>query len=363
MTSSTSKYKYNFNAGPAALPDVVLQEATAALADYAGTGLSILEIAHRGSHFDAILEEANALVKELCGLDDSYEVLWLQGGGRMQFCMLPMNFLPQDGTAGYIDSGHWAADAAMHAAYYGKVNILASSKDQQYKRLPEWPQALPKGLSYLHLTTNNTIYGTQWEDIPACEVPLIADMSSDILSMPRNYSQFDMFYAVAQKNLGAAGVTMVAIRKELLSKPVRELPPMLNYAAHAKHNSVLNTPPVFAIYTCLLMLRWIKATGLAHIISTNRQKAELLYAEVNRNSLFQPRVSEAADRSAMNVCFDAVSPELEKAFAAFADAQGFYGIKGHRTAGGFRASLYNAVIVENVQALIATMQAFEQQMD
>lgn len=237
----------NFNAGPAALPESVLQQAAEAVINYNNTGLSILSIPHRGNLFVAILEESQALVKELCGLGDDYEVLWLQGGGRLQFGMVPMNFLPEGKTAGYIDSGHWSAEAITAAAYYGNTQVLASSRDDQYTHLPEWPSAPDKDLAYIHFTTNNTIYGTQWPEIPSSGIPLVADMSSDIFSMKRDYTRCALFYAVAQKNLGAAGNTLVVIRKDMLQRVRPGLPPVLDYKVQAEKNSMLNTPPVFAI--------------------------------------------------------------------------------------------------------------------
>ncbi len=351
--------KINFNSGPAALPLPVLQAASAAVINYNDTGLSILGIPHRGKLFAAILEEAKSLVKELCGLGDDYEVLWMHGGGRLQFAMLPMNFLGDGETAGYIDSGYWAADAISYAKYYGNVAVLASSKEDNYTHLPVWPDAIPKDLAYLHITTNNTIYGTQCHDIPKADVPLIADMSSDIFSRQMDYTNCDAFYAVAQKNIGAAGVTMVAIKKAMLQRIRRTLPPMLSYAAHAQAGSVLNTPPVFAIYTALLMLRWTKEKTIATIEKENNEKANALYQEIERNSLFDGIVSNTADRSKMNVCFTAKQPEHEKAFVNFCEANNVTGIEGHRSVGAFRASLYNAISLADVQQLVALMQEFE----
>lgn len=348
----------NLNAGPAALPDEVLQQAAAAVIDYEGTGMSVLSIPHRGRHFDAILEESKALVNELCGLNDKYEILWMQGGGRMQFVMIPMNFLGKEDTAGYIDSGSWSADAIRHALYYGKVDVLCTSKNENYRQLPVIPGEIPAGLAYVHMTTNNTIYGTQWKDIPTVNVPLIADMSSDIFSKQTDYTKCDIFYAVAQKNMGPAGATLVAIRKEMLKNTKRNLPPMLSYAEHAHKNSVLNTPPVFPIYVSLLTLRWIKNKGISQIEQENKIKASLLYNEVERNSLFSSLVS-AADYSMMNICFTAADEHIATLFTDFCEANGIVNIKGHRTVGGFRASLYNAISIDDVKYLVAVMQEFE----
>ena len=353
--------KLNFNAGPGALPQEVLQQAADAVIDYNNSGLSILEISHRGKAFIEIIEESKQLVKELCGLGDDYEVLWLHGGGRLQFCMVPMNFLGAEDTAGYIDTDHWSAEAIEYAKHYGNVQILASSKEDKYNRLPEWPDHVPGNLSYLHFTTNNTIYGTQWHEIPECKVPLVADMSSDIFSSKRNYTNCDMFYAAAQKNAGPAGATLVAVKKEMLETIKRDLPPMLDYAAQVRENSILNTSPVFAIYTSLLMLRWTKAKGIDAIEKENREKANLLYNEVERNSLFNLLVKKEEDRSLMNVCFTAIDPGTEKSFYKFCEERNIVGIKGHRSAGGFRVSLYNAVTLDATQQLVSTMKAFEQQ--
>jgi phosphoserine aminotransferase len=357
---TTGRNKINFGSGPAALPLEVLQEASEAVKDYNGSGLSILEIPHRGKLFDAILQESKSLVKELCGLDDDYKVLWLQGGGRMQFCMIPMNFLGEGETAAYIDSGHWSAEAIEYAAYYGKTQVLASSKESNYTHLPEFPRMMPSSLSYLHFTTNNTIYGTQWQDIPKAGVPLIADMSSDILSRRRDYRNCAMFYAAAQKNIGPAGVTLCVIHKDMLTKVKRTIPPMLDYKEQADKDSVLNTPPVFAIYTSLLMLRWTKKRTIAAIEQESIRKAELIYNEIERNSLFRSTVTAQGHRSRMNVCFAAVDPVKEKGFVEFCSRHNITGTEGHRAVGGFRVSLYNAITVEEVEKLVEVMKEFEQ---
>lgn len=350
--------KLNFGPGPAALPGEVLQQASEAIIDYNGTGLSILEIPHRGKYFDAILTESKELVKELCGLNEDYEVLWLPGGGRLQFCMVPMNFLDKETTAGYIDSGVWSSEAISYAKTYGNVNVVASSMEAGYKELPPFPVDIHSDLAYLHITTNNTIYGTQWSEIPQVNMPLIADMSSDILSRKRDYTRYSMFYAVAQKNLGAAGNTLVVVHKEQLKRVKDGLPPMLDYSAHAKKNSVLNTPPVFAIYVSLLMLRWTKAKGIDTIEKENSKKAALLYSEIERNSFFKTTVN-SAHRSMMNVCFEAVNGDVN-AFAEFCANRNITGVKGHRSTGGFRVSIYNAIPLSAVEELIAVMQEFEQ---
>lgn len=351
--------KIYFGAGPAALPQSVLEETAAAILDYNGSGISLLSIPHRETAFGAIMDESRELVLQLSGLDpDDYEVLWLQGGGRQQFAMVPMNYLPENGRAGYLDSGHWASDAIANATLYGDPLVLSSTREINYTRLPEWPEYFPADLNYVHLTTNNTIYGTQWQTVQGCPVPLIADMSSDMFSMQRDYSRFDLIYAVAQKNLGPAGVTLVIVSKEMLNRSVRELPDAFNYAAQAKAGSMLNTPPVAAIYSSMLVLRWIAARGIGRIEADNREKARILYAEIDRNPLFQSPVAPAS-RSLMNAVFTMPDKNHEGAFLNFASEQGIEGIKGHRSVGGFRASMYNAVSIADVQALVHVMQDFE----
>jgi phosphoserine aminotransferase len=344
--------KINLNAGPAALPPEVLHEAAKAVNKYKKTGLSILELPHRGTEFAEILAESRHLVKKLCGLDDNYEPLWLHGGGRQQFCMIPMNFLPEMGAAGYIDSGHWADEAQQYAAQYGDAQILASSKKSHYNRLPDWPSKIPAKLAYVHLTTNNTIYGTQWGQVPDIKAPLIADMSSDIFSRKHDYSKYSLFYAAVQKNLGVAGIALAVIRKDLLKRKVRELPPMLSYDAQVKEGSNLNTANVFGIYVSLLMLRWIESRGIAAIEKENKQKAKLLYDILDNSSSFTPYVTEKTHRSLMNVCFTAKTLEAEQKLLALCEENDITGIKGHRSVGGFRASLYNAVPLDWVQHLV-----------
>ena len=346
--------KINFNAGPAQMPPEVLYEAAQSVKQYKKTGLSLLELPHRGKEFIEIIEESKALVKKLCGIGDEYDILWLQGGGKMQFCMIPMNFLTGGRTAGYIDSGHWAHEAADYAMYYGNSRILASSKESNYSHLPEWPK-IPLDLAYLHVTTNNTIYGTQWHNIPKTEVPLIADMSSDIFSAKTDYSRFPVFYAAVQKNLGAAGLALVVIRKDMLPKTKVVLPPMMSYAMHVRENSVLNTANVFGVYVSLLMLRWIDARGIDAIEKENKRKAALLYDAIDSSGNFSANIKEKAHRSLMNVCFSARTPEVEQAFLALCEKNNITGVKGHRSVGGFRASLYNSVAYEQVEELVAVM--------
>lgn len=352
-----NRARYYFGAGPAALPKAVLDEASAAITDYEGTGLSILEIPHRGLHFDAILEESKVLVRDLCALDDDWEVLWLQGG-RLQFSMMPMNFLPAGKKAGYAVTGSWAAEALENAKMLGEAEAVTSAKEEGYTHIPLLPHPLPEELAYLHITTNNTVEGTQWPELPDTgDVPLFADMSSDILGIARDYNRCSLFWAVVQKNLGAAGVTLVCVRKSLLKNGKMALPPMLSYAAHAEKKSVLNTAPVFAIYTALLMLRWTAARGIAVIEEENKRKATLLYDAIDRSPHFFAPAMEAA-RSRMNAVFRGHTPEIESRFLQACEARGLAGLEGHRTAGGFRASMYNAVPIDAVRELVEVLDTF-----
>jgi phosphoserine aminotransferase len=353
------KRKINFGAGPAMLPATVIQQMAEATVEYCDSGMSVLELPHREKLFNAILEEANALVRELCGIGKDYEVLWMHGGGRQQFCMVPMNFLGEGKIAAYIDSGHWANEAAEYAAFYGETKIVASSQAEGYNRLPQWPTRLPAKTAYLHITTNNTIYGTQWHDIPNTSKPLIADMSSDIFCCKRDYTQYALFYAAAQKNLGVPGVALAVVHKDLLKKQARELPPMLSYKGQVAEKSVVNTANVPGIYTSLLMLRWIKQKGIAAIEKENKAKAKLLYNHLDKSKLFIPRVKEAAHRSIMNVCFTAHNPQHEAALLRLCAENNITGIKGHRHTGGFRVSLYNAISLKETEVFVGLMKEFE----
>ena len=355
------KRQINFSAGPAEMPAEVLHEASKAVKKFGSTGSSILELSHRSKEFMDIVEESKTLVKQLCGIGSDYDVLWMQGGGRLQFCMIPMNFLDAKGAAGYLDTGHWADEAQQYAANYGKADVLASSKKANYDHLPEWPKKVPASLSYLHITTNNTIYGTQWQTIGESGAPLVADMSSDIFSGKRDYTKYAMFYAAAQKNLGAAGNTLAVIRKDFLARAKNDLPPMLSYKANVKENSILNTANVFGVYVSLLTLRWIKEKGIATIEKENKAKAKLLYDTLDSSKVFIPHVKEKTHRSRMNVCFTTANAKQEKAFLEVCDARDISGIKGHRLAGGFRASLYNAIELSSVERLVAVMKEFEAQ--
>ncbi len=349
---------YNFNAGPSILPKEVFEEAAQAVLNYNNSGLSILEYGHRTPAFEAIMQEARMLMKELMLLDDNHEVLFLHGGASTQFMQVPMNLLDGKETAAYSDTGVWAAKAIKEAKLFGKPEIVCSSKDKNYTFLPK-DFAIPNDSKYFHITTNNTIYGTQWQKIPTSSNSLVADMSSDILSRELNFNAFDLIYAGAQKNIGAAGVTIVVVNKNCLGKIKRPIPTMMDYRNHIADGSMLNTPPVFAVYTCMLTLRWLKKQGgVKAIEKINNAKADLLYNEIDRNSLFTGTVAKE-DRSKMNICFVAKNDETEKLFLDFATANNIIGIKGHRSVGGFRASLYNAMPLSSVEYLVGLMKQFE----
>jgi len=350
---------FNFSAGPSILPKTVFEQAAQAITNFKGKGLSILEISHRSDDFDEILQDARKRVKQLMQLDDDYEVLFLQGGASTQFMMVPYNILPQQGKVGIIDTGTWSNKAIKEATHFGKVEVVASSEEQGYTHIPKnWE--VPSYLNYLHITTNNTIYGSQFHHIPEVNVPLVADMSSDIFSRPWDYSAYDLIYAGAQKNLGPAGATLVVVKKSLLGKIKRLIPTMLDYQAHIKGKSSLNTPPVFAVYVCWLTLQWIEEQGgLEALGKRNTQKANLLYNEIERNPCFKAHV-DLEDRSIMNATFTLLNPEKEKIFLDICTKRNIVGVKGHRSVGGFRASMYNAMDLEGVTALVEAMQELEQ---
>lgn len=353
--------KHNFGAGPSILPATVFEEGSKAIKEFGSTGLSILEISHRSKAFEQVVEESKALAAELFGLSSDYEVLFLTGGASTQFFMVPMNLLGAEESAGYLDTGSWSSKAIAEARLFGSVEVLASSKSTNYSYIPR-DFEVPAHLQYLHLTSNNTIFGTQYHWWPSTDVPLVADMSSDIFSRPVDVSRFGLIYAGAQKNIGPAGVTLVIARKDLISKAKRQLPTMLNYKTFADNNSLYNTPPVYAIYLSMLTMRWIKTLGgLQAMESMNRSKAGLFYAELDRNPLFKGVVGAVEDRSLMNATFNTVQPELEKRFLELCNEAGIIGIEGHRSAGGFRASMYNALPEESVRVLVEAMRAFEKQ--
>lgn len=349
---------HNFNAGPSILPQTVFQQASEAILNYNNTGLSILELGHRTPTFQAVMDEARSLVKELMGLDEAHEVLFLHGGASTQFMQVPMNLLDDKETAAYTDTGVWGSKATKEARLYGKVEVVCSSKESNYNFIPK-DFAVPNDAKYLHITTNNTIYGTQWQQIPHTSNVLVADMSSDILSRQLDFNKFGLIYAGAQKNIGAAGVNVVIVNRNILGKVKRNIPTIMDYRNHIKEGSMLNTPPVFAVYVCMLTLRWLKEQGgVAAIEKINNQKAALLYNEIDRNSLFKGTVAKE-DRSKMNVCFVMHEAVLEEKFMAVTKECGIVGIKGHRSVGGFRASLYNALPLSSVEVLVKAMQDFE----
>lgn len=349
---------HNFSAGPAILPQVVIEEAAKAAQSYEHVGLSILEMSHRSKEMAGMMDEAQQLVKDLLGLGDDYSVLFLTGGASSQFFMVPMNLLNEGEKACYIDTGAWSAKAIKEVSNFGDVEVLASSKETIYNYLPkDW--SVPAGAKYLHITSNNTIYGTQYQTYPKTDALLIADMSSDIFSREFDATQFDLIYAGAQKNLGPAGTTLVIVRNEILGKVTRNIPTMLDYQTHIKKASAFNTPPVYPIYVCLLTLRWIQGQGgLKAMEKRNQAKADLLYNEIDRNPFFKGTAA-VEDRSLMNVTFVAHDKAHEEAFLAYCTANGISGIKGHRSVGGFRASIYNAMPIESVQHLVDLMQNFK----
>lgn len=350
--------KYNFNAGPSILPDVVLEAAAKAIIDFDGTGLSLLSISHRTPEFEAVLAEAKSLMKELLGIPDNYKIYFMGGGASTQFFHIPANFLGK--KAGYVNTGVWTKKAIKEAKFYGEVEVVASSEDKNFNYIPK-NFAISEDLDYLYICANNTIYGTEYKCDIDSPVPLFADMSSNILSRPIDVSKYALIYGGAQKNLAPAGVAFMIIRDDMLEKVVRPLPTMVNVNTHVDNNSMFNTPPVFPIYVLRETLKWLKAEGgVAEIHRRNEEKAAKLYAEIDRNSLFRGTV-EKEDRSSMNICF--VMTEGNEALAAefmtFAKERGMVGIKGHRLVGGFRASCYNACPMEAVEALVACMQEFE----
>ncbi len=348
--------KHIFNAGPSILNLDVLMEASNAVLELDELGMSVLEISHRSPEFAHIMNGAQDMIRQLMGLDDSYHVLFLQGGASMQFCMLPYNLLDSKGSAFYFDTGKWANNAVKEAKHFGTVNSV-SSEDKNYCYIPE-RYSLQGNEAYLHYTSNNTIYGTQVHKIPEVGVPLICDMSSDIFSREMDFSRFDLIYAGAQKNLGPAGVTIVILKDSLLGKVDRQIPTMLDYKTHISKNSLFNTPPVFAIYVCYLTLkRLIEKGGLEDVEKANDQKAATLYNEIDENPLFVGTANQE-DRSKMNVTFKLEDDSLNELFLNMANEVGLAGLKGHRSVGGFRASIYNALPLESVNVLVETMREF-----
>jgi phosphoserine aminotransferase len=357
---TTTEMIHNFNAGPSVLPKEVFEQASQAILNFNDTGLSILEIGHRTSLFQPVMDEARALVKELMHLDDDHEVLFLHGGATTQFMQIPMNLLNENELASYTDTGTWAAKAIKEAALFGHVEIAGSTKETKYTSIPKDITVSPTA-AYLHITTNETIAGTQWKNIPYdCGVPLVADMSSDILSRQLDFNKFDLIYAGAQKNMGAAGVNLVVVNKNILGKVTRKIPTILDYQNHIKEGSMLNTPPVFAVYVVLLTLRWLKKMGgVAILEKLNNAKADLFYKTLDSLPMFKGVVAKE-DRSNMNAVFVMEDPSLEKEFLDLCKKENMIGVKGHRSVGGFRVSMYNALTLESVKAITELMKQFAQ---
>ncbi len=351
--------KHNFYAGPSILSQFTIENTAKAVLDFNGSGLSILEISHRSKEFIAVTEEAIALFKELLHIPEGYSVLFLQGGASMQFMQVPYNLLNK--KAGYLDTGMWASKAIKEAKLFGEVVTVASSKDRNYAYIPKG-FAVPADIDYLHVTTNNTIFGTELKEDLSVTVPLIADMSSDIFSRPIDVSKYALIYGGAQKNLAPAGLTFVIVKNDILGKVDRPIPSMMSYQIHIDNETMYNTPPCIAIYSALQTLKWYKEQGgVEGMHKVNVKKADLLYGEIERNKMFKGTVEKAEDRSIMNVCF-VMSDDFkdkEEEFNKFASAQGMIGLKGHRSVGGFRASIYNAMPIESVQALVDCMKEFE----
>jgi phosphoserine aminotransferase len=357
----TTTRLFNFAAGPAVLPVAVLEEAQRDLLTLPGVGMSVTEISHRSKTFDEIIQGADADFRALAGVPDGYHVLFLQGGASLQFSMVPMNLLGSGATADYIVTGSWSKKAAKEAKKVGLVNVAGTTERENFARIPRPDElTLTKGAAYVHMTSNNTIFGTQWKSVPEIgDVPLVCDASSDILSRPIDVSKYGLIYAGAQKNLGPSGLTVVVLRDDLARRGLESLPAMLNYATHVEHKSLYNTPPVFGIYVLRLVLKWLLANGgLSAMAETNERKAAKLYDEIDRTGFFRGHAAKDS-RSLMNVTFRLPTEELEQRFVKEATAAGFSGLKGHRSVGGLRASIYNAFPEAGVDALVEFMQAFE----
>jgi phosphoserine aminotransferase len=345
---------HNFSAGPSILPQEVIKKAAEGVLNINNSGLSLIEISHRSKDFIAIMEEAQSLVKELLNLPEGYSVLFLQGGASSQFLAVAQNLLKVGGKAAYLDTGAWSAKAVKEAKLFGDVEVVASSKDKNHNYIPKGYH-IPSDANYLHLTSNNTIFGTQIKDLPETTVPLVCDMSSDIFSRELDFSKFDIAYAGAQKNMGSAGTTLVIVKDAALGKSGRQIPSMLDYQIHASKDSMFNTPPVFAIYASMLTLQWLKGLGgVPAIEKLNEEKAALLYNEIDSNSHFNG-VANKEDRSLMNVTFTLTDESEKETFDALAKEAGLSGINGHRSVGGYRASIYNAMPIESIQVLVNVM--------
>lgn len=349
---------HNFSAGPGILPAEVLQQAAESCINFDNLNLSLLEISHRSKNYEKVMDEARSIIKELFEVGDDYEVVYLGGGASLQFAMVPFNLLSDTGYAAYVNTGVWATKAIKEAKLIGNTKVIATSEDKNFNYIPKGYE-IPTDADYLHLTSNNTIFGTQMKEFPKTSVPLVCDMSSDIFSRKVNAKDFSLIYAGAQKNMGPAGSTMVMVKKDALGKTGRKILSMMDYQVHIKGGSMYNTPPVFPIYVTLLTLQWLKKMGgISWIADLNTKKADLLYTEIDRNSLFVGTTA-VEDRSQMNACFLMTKPELEPEFDKFWQDAGISGIRGHRDVGGYRASMYNALPLESVQVLVDVMQAFE----
>lgn len=349
--------KHNFSAGPSILPQEVLKQASDAVLNFNNSGLSLLEISHRSKDFVDVMEEARELALQLLGLEGKgYKALFLQGGASMQFVMAAYNLL--ENKAGYLNTGTWSDKAIKEAKLFGDVVEVASSKDKNFNYIPK-DYAIPSGLDYLHITTNNTIFGTQLKNIPALDIPLVADMSSDIFSRELDFTKFDLIYAGAQKNMGPAGTTLVVVREDILGKVTRKVPAMLDYTQHISKGSMYNTPPVFAVYTSLLTLRWLKENGgIKSAEENNDKKATLIYSEIDLNPLFTG-FAALEDRSSMNATFNLTEDNLKETFDTMLKEAGISGVNGHRSVGGYRASMYNALSLKSVGTLVDVMSELE----
>ena len=349
---------HNFSAGPSILPKEAIEESIEGLRNFKNTGLSVVEISHRSPQWEETMVDMDTLIRELFSIPKDYDIIFLGGGASMQFTQIPQNLLPEGGMAAYLKTGTWAANATKEAKFWGNVNVVASSEDKNYNYIPKGYE-IPSDAAYFHITTNNTIFGTEMHNIPDSPVPIVADMSSDIFSRPIDISKYGMIYAGAQKNMGPAGVTLCIIRKDMLGKAGRNIPTMLDYRTHIDKESMYNTPPVFPIYLSYLTLKWLKKQGgVTGIQKVNQQKGALLYQEIDRNPLFKGTTA-IEDRSLMNVTFVTNEADAEKRFDKFAEDKGCNGLKGHRSVGGFRASLYNALPLSSVEYLVSVMQEFE----
>lgn len=351
--------KHNYSAGPCILPQEVFDKSAQAILNFNESGLSILEISHRSKDFVSIMDEARSLALQLLGLEGKgYQALFLAGGASLEFLMVPYNLMKEGGKAAYLDSGTWASGAIKEAKFFGETVTVASSKDQNYNNIPKG-YTVPADADYFHCTSNNTIFGTQMKEFPSVDMPVVCDMSSDIFSRVLDFTQFDMIYAGAQKNMGPAGTTLVIVKEEILGKSGRTIPSILDYEKHIKAESMYNTPPVFPVYASLLTLQWLKKLGgIAAVEKLNNAKATLLYTEIDRNPLFKGAAA-VEDRSNMNATFLLNNPDHAATFDAMWKEAGISGIPGHRSVGGYRASMYNAMPIESVQVLVDVMQALE----